>query len=196
MFPQRGGWAFWMLSASSLPCPVNVLPSEARLLSLRAPKAARPFICPCLCLFSCAWGWGSNRTIHLAGLGPIRSWDPGDLESVVPLLTAINSRQEPHSDADAKDLLMLVSALDPTCPQMGPDPECDNQAPIHIVLYPELNFPFCMSSLYEAGTQFHLCPAWPVFRNFLFKARAWTFFTMKPNVRKCENVSFKLCLHI
>ena len=104
MFQQRGGWAFWMLSASSLLCPVNVLPSETRMLSARAPKAARPFMCPCLYLFSCAWGWGSNRTIHLAGLGPIRSWDPGDLESVVPLLTAINSRQEPHSDADAKDL--------------------------------------------------------------------------------------------
>ena len=48
---------FWVLLASSLLGPMN--PSEARMLSLRAPKTARPFMC--LCLFSCAWGWDRNN---------------------------------------------------------------------------------------------------------------------------------------
>lgn len=44
----------------------------------------------------------SNRIIYLI-LGPVRLWEPGDLESAVPV-TEFNSCQESHSDADAKDL--------------------------------------------------------------------------------------------
>lgn len=93
---------------SSLPWlhmfPVIILLTEARMLSPRAPNAARLLMWIGLWLASCPRGWGSNRAIHVAGLGPIRSWDRGDLQSAVHVLIAIHSCQGLHSDADAKDL--------------------------------------------------------------------------------------------
>ena len=58
---------------------------------------------------------------------------------------------------------MLISALNPTSPQRDPDLNYDNQTSKYFVPHPELNFPLCMLSLYEAEAQFHLCPAQPVF---------------------------------
>lgn len=131
---------------SSLPwlqmVPVNVLPRKARMLFPRVPKSARSLMW--ICLVSCAWAWGSNRSIHLARLGLIMPWDPRDLDSSY-CINSNNSHQRPHSDADAKDLWCWSLPRIPLLHKWVQT--LTIISPVHIVLKRGLDFPFCMSSL-------------------------------------------------